>query len=58
MRNLKFKFIVKNTTSVLQLGALWKMILFLHEPSNCWVVGIGNRSPEWWWLKDKEGKSP
>ena len=22
------------------------------------VVRIGKRSPEWWWLKDKEGKSP
>jgi len=22
------------------------------------VVRKGNRSPEWWWLKDKEGKSP
>ena len=21
------------------------------------MVRIGNRSPEWWWLKDKEGKS-
>ena len=26
--------------------------------SFCQVVRIGNRSPEWWWLKDKEGKSP
>ena len=26
--------------------------------STCSVVRIGNRSPEWWWLKDKEGKSP
>ena len=24
----------------------------------CQVVRIGKRSPEWWWLKDKEGKSP
>ena len=22
------------------------------------VVRIGKRSPKWWWLKDKEGKSP
>ena len=22
------------------------------------LVGIGNRSPEWRWLKDKEEKSP
>ena len=26
--------------------------------SFCQVVRIGNRSPEWWWLTDKEGKSP
>ena len=24
----------------------------------CYGVRIGNRSPKWWWLKDKEGKSP
>ena len=24
---------------------------------NCSVVTIEKRSPEWWWLKDKEGKS-
>ena len=24
----------------------------------CSVVRIGKRSPKWWWLKDKEGKSP
>ena len=24
----------------------------------CQVVRIGKRSPEWWWLKDKEGKNP
>ena len=24
----------------------------------CQVVRIGKRSPEWWWLKDKEGKHP
>ena len=26
--------------------------------SFCQVVRIGNRSPEWWCLKDKEGNSP
>ena len=24
----------------------------------CWIVRIRKRSPEWQWLKDKEGKSP
>ena len=28
------------------------------NPWFCWVVRIGNRSPEWPWRKDKEGKSP
>ena len=26
--------------------------------TSCQVVRIGNRSPKWRWLKDKEGKSP
>ena len=23
----------------------------------CWAIRIGNRSPEWQWLEDKEGES-
>ena len=31
----------------------WGAIAF----SKCSVIRIGKRSPEWGWLKDKEGKS-
>ena len=32
--------------------------LSMSPLSKCYVVRIGNRSPKWPWLQDKEGKSP
>ena len=37
---------------------LYVCVSFTFKQGDCQVVRIGNRSPEWWWLKDKEGKSP
>ena len=45
---------VARKTSMLLSPKNWASHLLRGK---CQVVRIGKRSPEWWWLKDKEGKS-
>ena len=46
---------VARETSMSLFPKNWASYLLKGE---CQVVRIGKRSLEWWWLKDKEGKSP
>ena len=58
--NLDYLFLSLSVYSALRETAFTRQ---LHDKTPqlsyyCQVVRIGKRSPEWWWLKDKEGKSP
>ena len=38
-----------------EIDVFLELSCIFHDPAD---VGIGKRSPKWWWLKYKEGKSP
>ena len=38
-----------------EIDVFLELSCIFHDPAD---VGIGKRSPKWWWLKDKEGKGP
>ena len=61
MDKLRYPLKNKNLDYVLDFHLFRKKNTDMHSHFwfyKCQVVRIGKRSPEWWWLKDKEGKSP